>query len=79
MLLFADAHLEFKQGGGSRIIKAIEFNENSIITPCITVIGDEDSRGCGFKWANLLMDIYWLPDLVPFIHEIPMLYSLVDI
>ena len=71
VLLFADAHLEFRQGWGSKIINALELHKNSIITPCITVIGDDNSRGCGFKWANLVMNIYWLPDLVPYIHEIP--------
>ena len=71
LLLFADAHLEFRYGWGPKIASAIEFNKMSIITPCITKIGDDNSRGCGFKWTNLLMAVHWLPDLIPSIHEIP--------
>jgi GT2 family glycosyltransferase len=71
VLIFADAHIEFRQGWGSKIINAMELYEKCIITPCITVIGDDNSRGCGFRWSNLVMEIYWLPDLVPYIHEIP--------
>jgi GT2 family glycosyltransferase len=34
-------------------------------------VGDESRRACGFKWINLDMDIFWLPDLNSQIHEIP--------
>jgi GT2 family glycosyltransferase len=34
-------------------------------------MGDENSRGCGFVWKNLQMEIDWLPDLRPHTHEIP--------
>jgi glycosyltransferase involved in cell wall biosynthesis len=71
ILLFADAHNEFKKDWGFKILNAFEFNPKSIITPRITVLGDENSRGCGFKWIDLSMKIYWLPDLKPEIHEIP--------
>jgi GT2 family glycosyltransferase len=71
ILVFADGHTEFRARWGSKIINALELNERSIITPCITVAGDDNSRGCGFKWSSLAMEIYWLPDLLPNIHEIP--------
>jgi hypothetical protein len=55
--------MEFRQGWGSKILNAIDLNHKSIITPCITIIGDDNSRGCGFKWTNPVMEIYWLSDL----------------
>lgn len=70
-LIFADCHLEFTKGWGPKILNALERNPKSIITPCITAIGDHNSRGCGFKWKNLNMEPEWLPDINPQIHEIP--------
>lgn len=70
-LLFADAHLEFRQGWGARILNDLELNKAGIVTPCVTAIDDEKRRGCGFKWINLDMEIFWLPDLTSYIHEIP--------
>lgn len=71
ILIFADAHIEFKPGWDFKITTAIDNNKMSLITPCITILGNENSRGCGFKWANLAMQIYWLPDQLAHIHEIP--------
>jgi GT2 family glycosyltransferase len=71
ILVFADAHLEFKQGWGPRFTNALDLNRRSIIAPCITVIGNENCRGCGFKWSDLSMQVFWLPDLMSQIHEIP--------
>ncbi len=69
-LLFADAHAEFGKGWGPKILSSCE-KVNGILTPCITMMGDEDSRGCGFIWKNIQMEIDWLPDLKPQIHEVP--------
>ena len=35
----------------------------SIITPTITVIGDDNSRASRFRWENIDMEIDWLPNL----------------
>jgi hypothetical protein len=43
----------------------------SIITPTITVMGDDNSRSSGFKWNNIYMEVEWLPDVTSEIHEIP--------
>jgi glycosyltransferase involved in cell wall biosynthesis len=71
VLIFADAHLEFKPSWDTQIFQALEIREKSIVTPCITVFGDENSRACGFKWKNLRMEVEWLPDMKSGIHEIP--------
>jgi len=60
ILLLVDAHLEFGQGLGSMLMNALDLHEQTLITPCITVLGDDSSRGCGFKWANLATEVYWL-------------------
>jgi len=70
-LLFADAHLEFKDGWGARMLYFLEHKKDSILTPCISAFGDENSRGCGFRWESLTMDVFWLPDVVRDVHEIP--------
>jgi glycosyltransferase involved in cell wall biosynthesis len=70
-LLFADAHLQFRHGWGPKILNDLKVNEDSVITPCITVMDDENRRACGFKWINLDMEILWLPDLNSHVHEIP--------
>ena len=71
ILLFADAHTHFMPGWGSKILNDFELNGRSLVTPCVTVMGDENRRGCGFKWTNISMEIFWLPDLWQEIHEIP--------
>jgi GT2 family glycosyltransferase len=71
VLIFADAHLEFKPSWDTQILQDLEVREKSIITPCITVLGNENERGCGFKLRNLRMDVEWLPDINSQIHEIP--------
>jgi len=43
----------------------------SIITPTITVIGDDNSRASEFRWKNIGMDIEWLPDVNSGIHKVP--------
>jgi glycosyltransferase involved in cell wall biosynthesis len=70
-LLFADAHLEFRQNWGPKIINDLENNQTSIIAPCITAMHVDNSRACGFRWKNIKMDIEWLPDTKDEIHEIP--------
>ena len=70
-LIFVDAHSNFPLGWGRKILNSLDENQNCMITPCVTVMGDDNSRGCGFKWENILMAIAWLPDLKPEIHEIP--------
>jgi glycosyltransferase involved in cell wall biosynthesis len=71
ILVFADAHLEFRKGWGPKIRNTLELNNMSIVTPCITAMGDDASGGCGFKWSDISMQIFWLPDLISSIHEIP--------
>lgn len=71
VLLFIDAHLEFSEGWGQILLDQLRRNENSIITPTISVIGDENSRCSGFKWKNINMDVEWLPDERRKIHEVP--------
>jgi len=70
-LLFADAHLEFRQNWGNTILNDLENNQTSIITPCVTVMNDYNSRGCGFRWKNINMEIEWFPDVKNELHEIP--------
>lgn len=70
-IMFADAHMEFKEGFGPKILKNLEDNENSIIAPCITVMGHEQSSGCGLQWININMESEWLSGTKPAIHEIP--------
>lgn len=69
-LLFADAHVEFKPGWGRSMQDDAE-TINGIVNPCICAIGDENSRGCGFVWKNLRMEIDWLPDVKHEMHDIP--------
>jgi glycosyltransferase involved in cell wall biosynthesis len=69
VLAFADAHLEFNLGWDCQILQSLE--EKSIIPPCITAIEDQNSKDCGFKWKNLIMDIEWFPDIKSHIHEVP--------
>ncbi len=69
-LVFADAHVRFPSGWGKQVLEATQ-KANGIVTPCITSIDDEDSRGCGFAWSNLRMDIKWLEDVDPNTHEVP--------
>jgi glycosyltransferase involved in cell wall biosynthesis len=69
-LVFADAHVEFQKGWGQKILNSSE-NVNGIVTPCITMMGDENLRGCGFEWKNLQMEVDWLPDVKSEIHEVP--------
>jgi GT2 family glycosyltransferase len=71
VLLFADAHTHFRPGWGPKLLNDFEQNERCLATPCVTVMGDENRRGCGFKWTNMSMEIFWLPDLRQEIHEIP--------
>jgi glycosyltransferase involved in cell wall biosynthesis len=71
MLLFADAHLRFKQGWGPKILNNLEDCENSIIAPCITAIANEKAGGYGFVWMNLKMEIKWLPKKKCSTYEIP--------
>ena len=70
ILLFTDAHVFFSYGWEYKILKALR-DENVIISPCITLMGDENIIGCGFKWRNLNMELKWLTDLTQEIHEIP--------
>jgi glycosyltransferase involved in cell wall biosynthesis len=70
-LLFGDAHLEFKEGWGHRIMYDLANNKQSIVAPCITVAGRENIKGYGFRWKNLKMDIEWLPRVKSGIYEIP--------
>jgi GT2 family glycosyltransferase len=70
-LLFADAHLEFKKGWGPSLLNGLEQYDKCMISPCITRIEDDNRRGCGYKWNSLDMDMLWLPDVNPNIHEIP--------
>ncbi|MGI0090122.1 MAG: glycosyltransferase, partial [Nitrososphaerales archaeon] len=69
-LVFADAHVEFNPDWG-RQVEEISRAVGGIVTPCICAPGDENSRGCGFVWKNLRMEIDWLPDLNPAAHDIP--------
>jgi glycosyltransferase involved in cell wall biosynthesis len=71
ILLFADAHTQFRPEWGSKLLNDFGLNTRSLITPCVTVMGDDNRRGCGFKWTNISMKIFWLPDLRQEIHEIP--------
>ena len=71
VLLFADAHIEFKRGWGKRLLRLLELDKNCIIAPCITRLGDEESRGCGYRWADPTMEIDWLPDSGQAVHEVP--------
>lgn len=70
-LLFIDSHLEFKGGWGHILLDQLRHNENSIITPTISVVGDENIRCSGFKWKNINMELEWLPDERSEIHEVP--------
>jgi glycosyltransferase involved in cell wall biosynthesis len=70
-LVFADSHLEFRKGWGLKILDRLKENKMSIITPTITVIGDDNSRASGFRWKNIDMEMEWLPDLKSEIHEVP--------
>ena len=70
-IIFCDAHVEFKQGWGSRLLEDMENNENSIITPCMGVMGNENVTAFGFKWSDIEMNIDWLPCLKTEIYEIP--------
>jgi len=70
-LVFADSHLEFREGWGTKILDRLNENQMSIITPTITVMGDDNSRSSGFKWNNIYMEVEWLPDVTSEIHEIP--------
>jgi GT2 family glycosyltransferase len=71
VLLFADAHICFKdRGWGIKFLNSLE-NGNAIITPCITVMGNEEISGCGFRWSDIDMQTEWLPDTIPSTHEIP--------
>lgn len=71
ILLFADAHIGFKDWGwGNKFINSLE-GGNGIISPCITVMGTEKFSGCGFRWSDIDMQTEWLPDTIPCTHEIP--------
>jgi glycosyltransferase involved in cell wall biosynthesis len=71
VLIFADGHTNFTPGWGPKVLTSLAENHNCIITPCVTVMGDDNCRACGFKWKNIFMEISWLPDVRPDIHEIP--------
>ncbi len=70
-IMFADAHLIFKNGWGPKILEDLEDNSKSIITPCVTMIEDEKRRGFGLHFKNLKMELEWLSQLRTEIHEIP--------
>jgi glycosyltransferase involved in cell wall biosynthesis len=70
ILVFADAHVQFHNGWGERMLESSK-KVNGIVTPSIAVLGDESSRGAGFVWKNIHMDIAWLPDSGSMIHDIP--------
>ncbi len=70
ILLFADGHVEFQKGWGQKILNSFK-NISGIVAPCLTVMGNENARGCGFEWIDQQMEVNWLPDLKLEIHEIP--------
>ena len=69
--VFCDAHVEFKQGWGSRLLNDLENNDSSIITPSIGIMGNEDTTALGFKWRDIEMNIDWLPCFKSEVYEIP--------
>jgi glycosyltransferase involved in cell wall biosynthesis len=71
ILLFADAHIHFKdRDWATKFINSLE-NGNAITAPCISVMGDEKNTACGFRWNNIDMQTEWLPNTIPYTHEIP--------
>lgn len=70
-LVFADSHVEFKECWGPKFLDRLNENQMSIITPTITVMGNDNIRTSGFKWKNINMEVEWLPDVKSEIHEIP--------
>src|SRR5215210_48538 len=72
ILVFADAHLQFEPGWGEKFIRDLHRKRGSIVTPCISAMGDPSYGGCGFEWDEKIMDIVWIASCNDHgIHEIP--------
>jgi len=70
-LAFADAHLQFNEGWGTRILRDLENNQYGIISPRIVMMNNKKVGGCGLRWSNLDMSVEWLPCAKSGVHEIP--------
>jgi glycosyltransferase involved in cell wall biosynthesis len=70
-LVFLDAHMNFNKKWGSKFLSDLNKNNDSVIAPCITVMGKEHLKGYGEIWKNLMMENDWLSLGKSDIHEIP--------
>ena len=71
-LIFLDAHMKFfKKGWGQDMLSALKDNSDSVLTPSIGMIENEQIKGCGFRWSDIGMTTKWLPCKKDYIHEIP--------
>jgi glycosyltransferase involved in cell wall biosynthesis len=72
LLMFLDAHMTFfEEGWGYNLVKSLDTGRDSFLTTCIGLHDNIKVRAAGYQWQNLKMQLQWLPDAKPDVHEIP--------